>query len=224
MRTARPSVRRPPHGLSGTVEHRIWTDMMSRCRRDARYGGRGIRVCDRWLADFRSFFEDMGPRPSAAHSVERKDNDGDYEPGNCVWATAKEQARNRSTTIHITIDGVTRCMAEWCELSGVSQKLAQLRIARLGWPAEMAVTRPPGSHRIKATHGESNGSAKLTESDVLYIVSESQRGATRTSLAKRFGLSISGISRIVLGKNWSHIVKPGDVPKSTRGVKRHGYD
>lgn len=60
----------------------------------ADYGGRGIRVCDRW-ADFANFYADMGPRPSAAHSIERVNNDGDYEPSNCIWATREVQARNR---------------------------------------------------------------------------------------------------------------------------------
>lgn len=60
-----------------------------------RYGGRGIRVCDRWLNSFENFLADMGRRPGPGYSIERKENDGNYEPGNCCWATAKDQAKNR---------------------------------------------------------------------------------------------------------------------------------
>lgn len=82
------------------AEYQCWINMIDRCTNEAcanyhRYGGRGIRVCARWMNSFRDFLLDMGPRPDARLSIDRINNDGNYEPGNCRWATRKEQRANQ---------------------------------------------------------------------------------------------------------------------------------
>lgn len=89
------------HGLSRSLAHRSWIAMRYRCRNPKaadwkNYGGRGITVCDRWCS-FELFLADMGPRPSVAHSIDRIDNEGNYEPSNCRWADARQQSRNTRT-------------------------------------------------------------------------------------------------------------------------------
>ena len=121
------------HGASGSRTYASWKSMRDRCQRPAHkhfkdYGGRGISVCDRWL-DFRSFLADMGPRPPGT-SLDRIDNDGNYEPGNCRWATARQQRGHTRANRTITFGGETRIVAEWSRLLGIPRSTILSRLAR----------------------------------------------------------------------------------------------
>lgn len=104
------------------------------------YGGRGIRVCERWLA-FENFYADMGPRPSPKHSIDRIDNDGNYEPGNVRWATVKQQARNTRCSRIVRFGGRTMSLAEAAELAGLNISTVRGRFSR-GWSMEEALEAP----------------------------------------------------------------------------------
>ena len=113
------------------------------------YGGRGIKMCSRWLEDFRNFLADMGARPSSLCSLDRIDNDGDYSPENCRWTTSKDQARNRSNNVKVTINGDTKCVAEWCDHFGIRVTPTVYDRLKRGWSPEESFTIPIGHKRPK---------------------------------------------------------------------------
>lgn len=138
------------HGLSKTPEYAVWARMITRCTnprasRYDRYGGRGISVCERWRT-FENFLADMGKRP-AGMTIEREDVDGNYEPGNCRWATKREQHWNKSTSNFVEYNGERRCVAEWCERTGIPYTTFIQRLRR-GLPLdEVFDTREDGFNK-----------------------------------------------------------------------------
>lgn len=132
------------HGISNTAEYQSWAHMRRRCGNPRNnsfhnYGGRGITVCERWQV-FENFLADMGARPSALHSIDRIDVNGNYEPGNCRWATAVEQNSNTRRSHFITANGLTKTLAEWSRSSGLGHNTIRCRLAR-GCPPDVAVSR-----------------------------------------------------------------------------------
>jgi len=107
------------------------------------YGGRGIGLHPDWVDDFAAFFAYMGLRPTPTHTIERIDNDGNYEPGNVRWATRKEQSRNRRATKLIEYQGESLTIDEWAGRLGIHARTLRDRIGKLGWSKEIAFTTPP---------------------------------------------------------------------------------
>lgn len=139
------------HGMSGSPEYGVWRAMLSRCRNPkvrsyGDYGGRGIKVCERWANSFAAFFADMGPRPGPGFEIDRKDNDGDYEPANCRWATKAEQSVNRRDTRLLTHGGETMSLRDWADRTAIPYATIQRRLGR-GWSAEQVLTTPVDASR-----------------------------------------------------------------------------
>ena len=127
------------------TEYVVWSSMLKRCsnpntKQYADYGGRGISVCERWNK-FENFIADMGPRPSDQHSIDRRDNDGNYDPTNCRWATMIEQQRHKRSNRIITANGKSMCLVEWAEQLGVKPRTLQARLQK-GWADHDAINQP----------------------------------------------------------------------------------
>lgn len=125
--------------------YKTWKHMFSRCYDPSnekwhRYGARGIKVCEEWKV-FTRFCEDMGDRPSSAHTIDRKNNDGDYCKSNCRWLDQKGQQNNRSTNHVIEHNGERRTIAQWSDVCGISKYTISDRIQR-GWDPIDAITKP----------------------------------------------------------------------------------
>ena len=181
-------------GGSRTKIHGIWATMLARCKNPnvpayKDYGGRGIKVCERWHK-FENFLADMGEPPEGRTIDRYPNNDGNYEPGNCRWATAEEQGYNKRDTVRVTANGENKTLLEWAQSSGMKLNTIRHRIYKLKWPPERAVTEPPDvSHKAPK------------KSRVLLTVDGVSAGMAEWS--RRTGVSIATIwARIQDG--WDH--------------------
>ena len=138
------------HRGTGTPEFKVWDTMKQRCTNPndhqyPRYGGRGITICERW-SDFANFLHDMGKRPTPFHTIDRINNDGNYEPLNCRWATKKQQARNRRSSRPITFGGLTMPLTDWAKQCHIDERTLFWRL-RHGWTMERAISEIPVKRR-----------------------------------------------------------------------------
>lgn len=146
---------REEHGKYDTPECRAWIGMKSRCFNPhnisyRNYGARGITVCSQWQHSFNNFFNDMGPRPSLHHSLERRDVNGHYCKENCCWATRTQQANNTRRSFRITFHGETKTLQQWANLLRMEYQTLRCRI-RHGWSLDRAFTEPVHTHHRQVT-------------------------------------------------------------------------
>jgi len=132
------------HGASDTTEYIVWCAMHKRCGNPSspdfpNYGGRGISVCDAW-SNFEAFLLDMQKRPTITHSIERVDGNKDYSPSNCVWATPKQQANNRSNVRFFTLHGRTETLSGWSTITGIKHSTLYYRLVTAKWEVLRALT------------------------------------------------------------------------------------
>lgn len=141
---------------SFTAEYLTWQGMKQRCCTTntnsdmwKKYASRGIRVCDQWKDSFATFLEDMGPKPTPRHTIDRYPNQlGNYEPGNCRWATYEEQFANKTDNRLVTHEGVTLPVFQWAKRVGIKASVIYGRL-RAGWSDEDALTTPVGASRAQ---------------------------------------------------------------------------
>jgi hypothetical protein len=139
------------HTVGGifSKEYRAWANIKTRCTNPRSnsykyYGGRGIRMCRRWFKSFEAFYSDLGPAPSPLHTIERINNDGNYEPSNCKWATRSEQVQNQRRSFPpITINGKTMPLIAWCRERGLCYQTIRDRVRVSGMTPLAAITTPP---------------------------------------------------------------------------------
>jgi hypothetical protein len=195
-------VGRVTHGMSRLTEYHIWKGMIDRCSRKKNrsysiYGGRGITVCQEWRSDFLSFFAHVGPRPTTGHSIERVDVNGNYEPGNCVWATREQQFSNMQKTIYVMLDGEKMSLSQAIRRVDprASFSSVKYRLER-GWDLRDAIT----------LRGQQTRSDKhLTWDDVREIRGKykaGRKGFGAIALGRLYGISQSMVQSIVKNKAW----------------------
>lgn len=146
-RGARPNGYTEYHRMSRTAMYRMWRNMLTRCYNEKatkykNYGGRGIKVCDRWKNSFNTFLSDMGFPPSDKHTIDREDTNKDYTPENCRWVTQSRQCRNRVNTKMYTYNGETKCLPDWADIIGIPLATLRDRINNQKWSVERAFTTP----------------------------------------------------------------------------------
>lgn len=184
--------------------YQSWADMRNRCNnpnhaRYSSYGGRGIKVCERWDS-YEAFEQDMGLKPSKM-TLERIDNDGDYEPGNCRWATYRAQNKNKRTTTTYTCYGRSHTIEEWAKIVDIPRTTLSQRIHHYGWDIQTALEAPLQSKVNVPDDPELAKFVPCVDDVMAAQIRKLYNGGltNKHELARRFGVSPTTIWRIVEG-------------------------
>lgn len=194
------------HGLCRTAEYRAWQAMRLRCHNPANkaypsYGGRGITVCDRWRDDFLAFLADMGMKPTPKHEIDRKDNDGNYEPGNCRWVTRSENDRNRRNNQWVQFRGARRLLIELCEQFEIRQDTVVWRM-KSGMNIEDALGTPARPKRPNGVRAAERANRVPVRPRIAFerqqhVASLFSSGMTYEQIVRETGVSYNSVGRIV---------------------------
>ena len=206
---------RVKHGMYGTPTYKSWQKMKERCLNKnsvsySRYGAVGITVCERWMT-FENFFADMGVRPQGT-SIDRWPNrNGNYEPGNCRWATLQEQGRNRNDNRYLTIGGITKAAPDWADEVGLKANTLLARVDQGRMSPEQALSHKKYSHQTKRDQSKVNfacGERKsaLKNETVLEIFAN-EHGLKNIELARQYGVTATVVSYIRSGRTWKHLTQ-----------------
>ncbi len=154
-------------------EYGVWRNMIQRCTNSRvpnyhRYGGRGITVCEQWRS-FDTFIQDMGRRPARGYSIERRENDGNYEPGNCYWATREEQENNKARSVKLTYKGKTLTLTQWARELNLDYEKVRARY-KYGWSVEDIFEAPSNKYHKPRSH--ETRSVLITYGDKTQTVTE----------------------------------------------------
>lgn len=146
------SRRKTSHGMSEHKAFAVWRSLIARCtnpkhRAWPNYGGRGVQVCERWLASFGNFWVDMGPTYREGLTIERLDNNAGYAPENCAWVTYSRQARNKRTNVMLKTPWGLLTVADAADRAGLNRSTVHYRVAN-GWPEHMLLVPPDSGRRM----------------------------------------------------------------------------
>lgn len=227
-RTARARSLKHGHSAGGkiTPEYMAWASMLYRCSKmngggHPHYAGRGIRVCRRWRK-FENFFADMGRRPSKKHSLDRENNSKSYCLNNCRWATPRQQANNRRTTVKITFRGKTLSITEWARELGLNTSTLAMRI-RSGWPVKAALSARVFAGKKRLSYRDALAQAQAyTHNKKRKPLVIGRVSMSMSDWARRAGISPETLWNRLHRLGWSpsKAVKPGDFRSKQRKMNR----
>lgn len=191
------------HGQSGvnrTKEYIAWGNIIDRCENKThkhyeKYGGRGIVICDRWRNSYELFLDDMGAAPSKKHSIERLNVDGNYDPTNCVWATAKEQANNRRNNVIAEYNGESNTLMYWCEKLGLKYSRVNWAINNNGKTLEQVVSEKLYLPEYR----------QLNKGEVVILKTFINAGIGFKLISEAFGIKKDIVWRLATGRSFRHI-------------------